>query len=76
MPRKKSQAVSEGNDPVPRDTSGIGGVTMDEIYQIMSEGLDKSLAELEKNLNRMSEITYRMLRATNQRLADLELDAR
>ena len=27
----KSKAVPEGNGPVPRDKSGLGGLTMDDI---------------------------------------------
>ena len=49
---------------------------MEETRRIISKALDKSFDELEKYLNRVSEITDRMLRTTDQRLAGLELDAR
>ena len=76
MSRKKSKVVPVGNDPVPQDTSGIGRITIEEIRPIISEALDKSFDELEKTLDRMSESTDRMWRAIDQRLVDLELDAR
>ena len=43
---------------------------------MMSEALDKSFHELKKNLDMMPETTDRMLKATNQRSAGLEQDAR
>ena len=46
------------------------------ICRIVSAVLDKSFDELEENLDRMSDITDRMLRAIYQRLVGLELDAR
>ena len=53
---------------------------MGELRRIMSEALDKALDksfnELKENLDRMSETTNRMLRATYQRLAGAEHDAR
>ena len=53
---------------------------MGELRRITSEALDivleKHFHELKKNLDRMSETTDRMLRATNQRLANAEHDSR
>ena len=31
MPRMKRKAVPEGNDPVPRDMYGLGGLTLEKI---------------------------------------------
>ena len=42
----------------------------------MSEAIDKSFDELGKNLEKMSELTDKLLRATDRRLASLEHDAR
>ena len=42
----------------------------------MSEALDKYFDEVKRKLDRLSEITDRMLRVTDQRLAGLEPDAR
>ena len=53
-----------GNGPVSQDRSRwLSGITMAEICRIVSAVLDKPFDELEKNLDRMSEITDRMLRA-------------
>ena len=70
-----------GNGPVPQDTSGLlGGITIGKLRRIMSEALDKALDkhfdESKKSMNRMSETTAKMLRATDQRLAGLENDVR
>ena len=65
MPRKKSKGVPEGSGPVPQDTSGLGGITMVEARRIFSEVLNKHLPEITD-----------ILRAENQRSADLEYDAR
>ena len=44
MPQKKSQAVPEGNDPVPQDTSGLLGgiILLEELRRIMSEAKNKA----------------------------------
>ena len=77
MPRKKSKAVPDGSGPVPQDTSRLlGGITMNEISKVVSKVLNKSSDEWEKNLDRMSEITDKMLTAINQCSAGLEHDAR
>ena len=49
---------------------------MEEIGRIMYDAFDKYFDDLEKTLYRMSEITDSLLRATDQRLAGHEHDAR
>ena len=65
MPRKKSKAVPEDNGPVSLDTSGICGITMEQIRRILSGALEKYFDELEKSLDRISDITNMLLRATD-----------
>ena len=66
-----------GNGPVSQDRSRLlSGIAIAEICRIVSGALDKSFDEMEKNLDRMSEITDRLLRAIYQRLAGLKHDAR
>ena len=66
MPRKKSKAVLEGNGHVPQDAYVmLGGMTMEELRQIMSEALDKAFNEPTENVKR-----------ENHRLAGLEQQAR
>ena len=72
----KSKAAPEDNGPVSQETSGICGITMEEIRRIISGALGKYFDELEKNLDRISDITNMLLRATAQRLAGAEHDAR
>ena len=77
MPLKKNMAVPEGNCSNPQHTSGLlGGIKVEELRRIVSEASDNHFDELEENLDTMSEITDRMLRATDQRLGYLEHDAR
>ena len=76
MPRRKIKTVPVGNGSVLQDKSGIGGITMEEVRRIMSEVLDKSFDELDKHLDRMLELTDKLLRAIYQYLAALEHDAR
>ena len=73
MPRKKSKAVHEGNDPLLQDTCGsLGWITLEEIRRIMSEALEKSF----DNFYRLNTENLKEMRATRQRSASLEQDAR
>ena len=74
MPRKKSKAVPEGKGPVPQDTTSepLGGITLEESRQLMYEALDKVF---DKHFGLKPEKPEEM-RATDQRLAGLEHDAR
>ena len=67
MSRKQGKAVPEGNGPVPHDQLGFGEPTMEDLYRMFKEYLDRR----DKNLNRVSELTG-ILKATNQRLANLQ----
>ena len=70
-PQKKSKAVSDSNDPVPLDTSGLlDEITMEEIRRIMSEALDKSSDKYYGLRPKYSK------KNINQRLAGLEHEAR
>ena len=66
MLRKKSKAVSEGNDPIPQDAYiMIGVITLEELRRVMYETICKALEEPTENT-----------RSANQRLASLEQDVR
>ena len=66
MLRKKSKAVPKDNGPIPQDSYGIlGGITLEELRQIMSETMGKAFEEFKENLRRI-----------NQHLTTLEQDAR
>ena len=73
MLRKKSKAVSEGNGPIPQDTYVmLGGITLEELRRKMSQAWDKIC---DKNgLKKPEEL--KKMRATEQRSASLEQDAR
>ena len=72
MPRKKSVAFPESNEPVSQDTYRlIGGITMEDLRRIMSETLDEAF---DKYNGLKPE--YLKEKNTNQRLAGLEHDAR
>ena len=73
MPRKKSKAVPEGNGLIPQDACVMsGGTTLVESRQVMSEALDKAF---HKYFGQKLENSEEM-RATDQRPADAEHDAR
>ena len=69
MPRKESKAIPEDNDPVSQQEEfGSDQPTMADVYRMIEElfdKLDRKLYELTENL-----------RATDQRVASLEQDAR
>ena len=65
---QKSKTVPMDNGPGSQDTSELlGGIATGELRRIMSEARDQHFDELKKHLDRMSETTDRMLRATYQR---------
>ena len=73
MPRRKSKAVPEGNDPVPQDTSGLlGGITLEELRPTVSKAL---VRPFDKYYGLKLE-NPREMKATYQRLAGAEHDAR
>ena len=46
MLRKKSKAIPEGNDSIPRDAYVmLRGITLEDLRQIMSEAADKVFDE-------------------------------
>ena len=72
MSRKKSKAFPEGNSSAPQDTSGLGGITVEELRRIMSEAIDKSFDKGTSHFGLKLEYP----KNTNQRLAGLEHGAR
>ena len=68
-PRKESKAVPEGNSPVPQQEEfGSGQPTLADVYRMIEELSDK----LDRRLENLSDEMRRM----DQRLANLEQDAR
>ena len=73
MPRKESKAVHKGNGPVPRDTYRLlGGITIEELRRIMSQSWDEVCNEYGLKTSEKP----KEMRATEQRSASLEQDAR
>ena len=73
MPRKKSKAVPKGNGPVLQHISGLlGGIPLEEKCRITSEALDISFG----NFYGLKTQDPKEMRATDQCLAGLEIDAR
>ena len=70
MPRKESVAVLEGNGPIPQYV--LPGITLEDLRRIIWESWDEVC---EKNRFKKSEKNKEM-RATDQREASLEQDAR
>ena len=64
MPRKESTPVSEGNGPIPQYVMP-DEITLEDFQRALSEMRGKILREIKENLRRL-----------DQRLADLEHDAR
>ena len=60
-PRKESEAVPEGNGPIPI----LGGITLEDFPRVM-------LLVWDRKMDTLTEV----LRRTDQRLASLEQDAR
>ena len=73
MLRKKSKAVPEGNAPILYDTYVmLGRITLEELRRIMSQAWDEVCDE--NGLKKPEEL--KDMRATRQRSASLEQDAR
>ena len=69
MPRHRSDAVPEGNDPVPQQEEiGSNQPTLADVYRLTEELFDKS----DRKMDELAED----MRVTDQRLASLEQDAR
>ena len=57
MPRKESEAVPEGNGPTPM----LGGITLEELRQAVSETWGEALKDIKEDF-----------KSTNERVARLE----
>ena len=79
MSRNRSKAVPEGNGPVSRHgESGSGEPTMADLYRMLEANFDGKLNRMKSHFYRqdkkLGKLTEKM-RATNQRLADLQHQA-
>ena len=69
MPRKESETVPDGNDPVPQqEESGTSQPTLADAYRMIEKLFDKS----DRKMDELAE----EMRATDQRLTSLEQDSR
>ena len=71
MPRNWSNALPEGNGPVPQPELGADQPTLADIYRLCGERLDTQLNRIKSHLDELSE---KMIK-TRQRSASLEQDA-
>ena len=61
MPRKESEVVPEGNGPVhQREEFGSGQPTLEDVYQMMKEALDRWDKKLNEILERMDQHITRL----------------
>ena len=75
MPQKESEAVPERNGLVPQQEEfGSDQPTLAGEYRIFGERFEGQLRGVTSHLEKMDELSEEM-RATEQRLADLEQDA-
>ena len=73
MLRKASEAVPEGNDPVPqKEELGSGQPTMEDVYRMMKEAFDR----WDKKLNEISDKMEEQTEVLKKRLTRLEHGAR
>ena len=73
MLRKASEAVPEGNDPVPqKEELGSGQPTMEDVYRMMKEALDR----WDKKLNDVSDKMEEQMKKMDQHVTRLEHGAR
>ena len=73
MLRKESEAVPEGNGPVPQQEEfGSGQPTLEDVYRIMKEVFEEWDTKMDKLLREYRE----EWRSIDQRLTRLEHDAR
>ena len=83
MPRKKSEAVPEGNGPVPRQEKfGPDEPTRTDIHRMTKERFDQSDRHWDRMKSHFDKLERRLktfvveMRAPEQRLVSLEQDAR
>ena len=56
MPRKESQAVTEGNDPVPQqEESESGEPTLADVYRLFEEKFDRQQKIMDSRFNKQHE---------------------
>ena len=81
MPRKESEAITEGNGPVPQQEElGSGEPTLADVYQLLEERFDRQQKIMDSCFDRqekmLDEIIMKMTKGTGQRAASQEHDAR
>ena len=80
MLRKASEAVPEGNDPVPlKEELGSGQPTMEDVYRMMKEAFDrwdKKLDEISGEMKKMDQHVTRLDHGARQRRLAMEADGR
>ena len=84
MPRKESEAVPEGNGPIPQQEEfGSGQPTLEDIYRMLCEAIDSRFDRQQKRMGscfdrwdrKMAEISDEM-RTMDQHVTSLEHGAR
>ena len=80
MPRKESEAVPEGNGPVPQqEYFGSGQPTLADVYRTMEEFFDRSdryLDSINRHFDQQEKKLGEFMEMMGQRVASLEQDAR
>ena len=76
MPRNESEAVPEGNGPVPRQEKfGPGQPKLKDVYRLFEEIFERQLKRVKSHLDTMDVLADEM-RGTRQHLVGLKQDAR
>ena len=77
MPRKESEVVPEGNGPVhQREEFGSGQPTLEDVYQMMKEALDRWDKKLNEISQRMDQHVTRLEHGARQRRLVTEADGK
>ena len=76
MPRKESEAVPEGDSPVPKQEEfGSGEPTLADVYRLFEEKYKKTDSYFDRWNRKLDEISNEM-RVMDQHVTSLEQDAR
>ena len=72
MPRKESEAVPEGNGPIPQDAGKM--ITWEELRRVVKETWGETLKEIKENLRSMEQCVPRLEHDARQRSLAMEAD--